>query len=103
MFNQELRFPILTHLTLGLPFGDWDLPQIQGGLFTDIGKATYSTTPGRGMLGSFGISFRMALGPLTVLRLDWGRRFGSNDLRGYGLSLDQRDAGFVSFFFGYNY
>jgi len=103
MFNQELRFPILTHLTLGLPFGDWDLPQIQGGLFTDVGKATYSTTPGRGMLGSFGISFRMALGPLTVLRLDWGRRFGSNDLRGYGLSFDQRDPGFVSFFFGYNY
>ncbi len=24
MFNQELRFPILTHLTLGLPFGDSD-------------------------------------------------------------------------------
>jgi hypothetical protein len=45
----------------------------------------------------------MALGPLTVLRLDWGRRFGSNDLRGYGLSFDQRDPGFVSFFFGYNY
>ena len=58
-----------------------------GGLFTDVGKATYSTTPGRGMLGSFGISFRMALGPLTVLRLDWGRRFGSNGPEGLRTEL----------------
>jgi hypothetical protein len=45
----------------------------------------------------------MALGPLAVLRLDVGRRFSSDDFRGYGLSLDQRDGDFVSFFFGYNY
>ncbi len=53
MFNQELRLPLLTHLTLGTPFGDLDLPEIQGGFFTDIGKATFETTPGRatGQLG----------------------------------------------------
>jgi hypothetical protein len=103
MFNQELRLPLLTHLTLGTPFGDLDLPEIQGGFFTDIGKATFETTPGRATLGSWGVSFRMALGPLAVLRLDVGRRFSSDKFRGYGLSPDQRDGDFVSFFFGYNY
>jgi hypothetical protein len=103
MFNQEVRFPLLTHLTLGTPLGDLDLPQIQGGLFTDLGKAVFSTTSDRGLLGSYGISFRMALGPLTVLRLDVGHRFSNNKFLGYSLNPSQRDAGFVSFFFGYNY
>ena len=48
-------------------------------------------------------SIRLALGPLAVLRLDMGRRFGGNDLIGYGLTPSGRDGGFVSFFFGYNY
>ena len=39
MANQELRFPLLTHLTLGTPFGDIDFPQVQGALFTDLGRA----------------------------------------------------------------
>jgi hypothetical protein len=103
MFNQEVRFPLLTHLTIGTPLGDLDLPQIQGGLFTDFGQARFSTTTDRGLLGSYGISFRMALGPLTVLRLDVGRRFSNNDFEGYSLSAKQREHGFVSFFFGYNY
>ncbi len=105
MFNQEVRFPLFTHLTLGTPFGDLDLPEIQGALFTDVGKATFqSSADTRALLGSYGISFRLALGPLAVLRLDWGRRFSDrNQFEGYSLSAEQRDAGFVSFFFGYNY
>ena len=103
MLNQEIRFPLLTHLTLGTPFGDLDFPEIQAGLFTDLGRATFPTTPSRALLGSYGISFRMALGPLAVLRLDLGRRFSDASFRGYSLSPDQRDAGFLSFFFGYNY
>src|SRR6476661_5136507 len=103
LFNQEVRFPLLTHLTLGTPLGDLDFPQIQGALFTDLGKAVFSTTRDRGLLGSYGISFRLALGPLTVLRLDVGRRFSNNGFVGYSLGPSQRDAGFVSFFFGYNY
>jgi hypothetical protein len=103
MFNQELRFPLLTHLTLGTPLGDLDLPEIQAGLFTDVGKAKFSTSPDRALIGSYGIGFRLALGPLTVLRLDVGRRFSDARFQGYSLQPDQRDAGFVSFFFGYNY
>jgi hypothetical protein len=103
MANQELRLPLLTHLTLGTPLGDLDLPEIQGAFFTDVGKADFQSDIDRDVIGSYGISFRLALGPLAVLRLDVGRRFSSDDFRGYGLARDQRDAGFVSFFFGHNY
>jgi hypothetical protein len=103
MFNQEVRFPLLTHLTLGTPLGDLDFPEIQAGLFTDLGQARFSTSTDRALLGSYGVSFRMALGPLTVLRLDVGRRFSSDRFQGYSLSGDQKHPGFVSFFFGYNY
>jgi hypothetical protein len=103
MANQEVRFPLLNRLTLGTPLGDLTFPEIQAALFTDLGKATFETSSDRATLGSYGISFRMALGPLAVLRFDVGRRFSSDDFRGYGLAADQRDAGFVSFFFGHNY
>jgi hemolysin activation/secretion protein len=104
MFNQELRFPALSHLTLGTPFGDVDLPEIQAALFTDVGRATFSTSTTRALLASYGVSFRMALGPLTVLRLDVGRRFSDGDhFEGYSLSDNQKKRSFVSFFFGYNY
>jgi hypothetical protein len=103
MFNQEVRFPILRHLTLGFPFGDFDLPEIQGGLFTDVGKARLPNSIDRALLGSYGISFRMALGPLVVIRVDWGRRFTDQNYLGYSLNLDQRKSSFVHFFFGYNY
>ena len=103
MANQELRFPLLTHLTLGTPLGDLDLPEIQGAFFTDVGKAQFGSGIDRDVIGSYGVSLRLALGPLAVLRFDVGRRFSSDDFRGYGLDRDQREAGFVSFFFGHNY
>ncbi len=103
MFNQEVRVPLFTHLTFGTPFGDLDLPEIQAGLFTDVGQARFSTSFDRALIGSYGVSFRMALGPLTVLRLDVGRRFSSDNFQGYSLSAEQKRRSFVSFFFGYNY
>ncbi|HYF38901.1 MAG TPA: hypothetical protein VD930_04365, partial [Gemmatimonadales bacterium] len=103
MLNQEVRFPLLTHLTLGTPFGDVDFPEIQGGLFADVGKALLHRDSGRALLGSYGISFRLALAPLAVLRLDVGRRFSDGDYEGYSLNQSQREPGFVHFFFGYNY
>ncbi len=103
MLNQELRFPVLTHLTLGTPFGDLGFPEIQAGLFADVGKATCRPTDGRDLLGSYGVSFRLAFAPLAVLRLDVGRRFTDGNYRGYSLRRDQRKADFVRFFFGYNY
>jgi hypothetical protein len=103
MLNQELRFPLLSHLTLGTPFGDIDFPEIQGGLFADAGKATFPSGTERALLGSYGLSFRLAIAPLAVLRLDVGRRFTDGNYAGYSLNGEQKRPGFVSFFFGYNY
>jgi hypothetical protein len=103
MLNQEIRFPLLTHLTLGTSLGDVDLPEIQGGIFMDVGKALLHQDSNRALLGSYGLSLRLALGPLAVFRLDIGRRFTDRGYRGYSLSSDQRKPGFVHFFFGYNY
>jgi hypothetical protein len=103
MLNQEIRFPVLTHLTLGTPLGDIDFPEIQAGFFGDVGKAVLHQDSERALLGSWGISFRLALGPFAVLRLDLGRRFSDGNFRGYSLDRSQRDADFVHFFFGYNY
>jgi Tol biopolymer transport system component len=103
MLNQELRFPLLTHLTLGTPFGDIEMPEIQAGLFGDVGKAVMHQESDRAMLGSYGVSFRLAIAPLAVLRLDVGRRFSDGEFQGYSLNRNQRDPSFVHFFFGYNY
>ena len=93
---------MLTHLTLGTPFGDMQFPEIQAAFFTDVGKATFSGFP-RDYIGSYGISFRMAFGPLAVLRLDVGRRFSGNSFRGYALDRDQRKPSYVTFFIGPNF
>ncbi len=103
MLNQELRFPVLTHLTVGTPLGDLQFPEFQAGLFADVGKALLYQNAGRDLLGSYGVSFRLAFAPLAVLRLDIGRRFTDGSYQGYSLDRDQRDADFVHFFFGYNY
>jgi Tol biopolymer transport system component len=103
MLNQELRFPVLTHLTVGTPFGDLQFPEFQAGLFADVGKALMYQEAGRDLLGSYGVSFRLAFAPLAVLRLDVGRRFSDGNFQGYSLDRDQRDADFVHFFFGYNF
>jgi WD40 repeat protein len=102
MINQEIRFPLLTHLTLGTPFGDIGFPEIQGALFTDLGRATFEHTD-RALLGSYGISFRMAVGPLAVIRMDVGRKFSNDGFRGYSLDRDQRKPGFLTVFFGPNF
>ncbi len=104
MVNQEVRTPILRYLTLGTPLGDVRFPEVQGAVFFDLGRAWDGTFgERRGVLGSYGSSFRMALAPLLVLRLDLGWRFGAVSDPGYGLSEPDRKPFFLKFFFGYNY
>lgn len=103
MLNQELRLPLLRYLAFGTPLGQITLPSVQLAPFVDIGKAWYPTGIKRGWIGSWGASFRLSLGPFVTLRLDWGRRFSTSGLGGYGLSLADRQPGFLKFFFGYNY
>jgi hypothetical protein len=103
MVNQELRLPLLRHLTFGTPFGDLRFPAVQGAVFGDIGKAWFPDEPPRATLASYGLSFRMALAPLAVIRFDMGQRVATDDFAGYSLDVKQRKRGFVSLFFGYNY
>ncbi|HET8649906.1 MAG TPA: hypothetical protein VFL95_07690, partial [Gemmatimonadales bacterium] len=103
MLNQELRFPLLSHISLGTPLGELRFPGVQGAFFVDAGRAWFSQDDGRSLLGSYGMSFRFPIDLVAVLRLDIGRRFGSNHLEGYSLTPEQQKPGFVSFFFGYNY
>mgnify|MGYP001388036329 CR=1 FL=1 len=103
MFNGELRFPLLDYFTLGTPVGAARFPEVQGAFFGDVGQATEPGTGPHAILGSYGVSFRWPLVPGLVLRLDWGRRFSDSDFRGYGLPSEKKTAGFLAFFFGYNY
>jgi hemolysin activation/secretion protein len=104
MLNQELRFPLLNYLTFGTPLGALTFPELQGAAFFDLGKAWFQNPGDRALLGSYGVSFRWALAPFLVLRLDWGRRFSDDNFKGYNsLTANQRKPGFVAFFFGYNY
>jgi hypothetical protein len=103
MLNQEVRFPLLDYLTFGTPVGALRFPEIQGAFFLDVGKAWFPQGSDRATLGSVGIGLRWALWPFAVVRLDAGRRFSSDDFKGYGLTPDETTAGFVSVWFGFNY
>ncbi len=103
MANTELRFPLLEFLTFGTPAGPFRLPEVQGALFADAGKAWFDDGFHRAVLGSYGISFRWPVFPGLVLRLDWGRRWSDDSYEGYGLTEEQKRRSFVQFFFGYNY
>ena len=103
MVNQEVRFPLFNRLVVGTPLGDIVFPEFQGAIFADYGRAWIGDNSSRRPLGSAGGSIRLAIAPLAVVRFDAGIRFGSNDRQGYDLDDKQRDGGFFSFFFGYNY
>ena len=103
MVNQEFRFQLLDRLVLGFPISDFTLPGVQVAPFWDLGAAT---TPGSGtgpVLESRGVSWRMALGPVAVLRLDWGKHWVHGDPGIYGLDQRYRNGRFLAFFLGYNY
>ncbi len=93
LLNQEVRFPLLNGVVLGLPMGPFGLPQIQGALFFDVGQAWTRTYTPPNVLGSYGVSFRTGLGFL-VLRLDVSK------LTDFHRTLPGTD---VDFFVGFNY
>lgn len=103
LLTNEVRFPLLNRLVLGTPIGELIFPEFQGAIFGDLGRAWVQDNSPRGVLGSAGGSVRLALAPLAVVRFDAGVRFGGNNREGYGLTDKERDGGFFSFFFGYNF
>ena len=103
MFNQEIRFPLLTHLTLGTPLGDLDFPEIQAGLFTDLGRPSSPPRP----------TARSSAATELASAWRWARSRSSGWTSAAGSATTipglqperrtRRKPGFVSFFFGYNY
>ncbi len=87
LVNQEVRFPLLRGLAMGLPFGNLELPGVQGAVFIDAGSAWNNGWPAQSDLhGSYGVGFRMGLGGLAVLRLDVGRETDFHTLPSHTLT-----------------
>ena len=92
--NAEVRFPLLRGLLIDPALiGALGFPGVQGALFVDAGQVWYEDWPDE-WLGSYGLSFRMGLGGMLVLRLDLARR---TDFR------DWPNRSHTEFFVGWNY
>ncbi len=92
LLNNELRFPLINDLLIGLPFGNIRFQTIRGALFFDAGNAWEDDFDG--LVGSFGFGFRIALGYVTVLRFDFARK---TDFKSVNNRYD------FDFFFGWNF
>jgi len=93
LLNQEVRFPLLRGLALGLPMGNLELPGVEGALFVDAGSA-WDRGQSPEWRGAYGMGFRLGLGGLLVMRLDVGRR---TDWKRFSPSTH------IDFFIGWNY
>lgn len=72
--SAEVRFPLLRGFLIQPELvGPLGFPGIQGAVFFDSGQVWYKDWP-VDWLGSYGMSFRMGLGGMLVLRLDLARR-----------------------------
>ena len=92
LINNELRFPLLDRILIGLPFGNIDLSAFRGALFVDAGNAWSGAFDE--WRGSIGGGARLALGGGFVFRLDRSRR---TDFK----SIDNVTR--WDFFFGWDY
>jgi hemolysin activation/secretion protein len=88
---------------LGTPLVPFRFSDIQAALFVDAGRAWYPDNQRRGLIGSYGSSYRWPLSPGFVLRLDWGWRFSDQNYPGYGLSPADTKGSFVYLWVGYNF
>lgn len=93
LINNELRFPLVDRLLIGMPIGALSFQAIRGALFVDAAKIWGDIN--RPWIGSFGFGARVSLGYLTVLRFDLSKRADDKDVYGHGFDFD--------FFFGWNY
>jgi hypothetical protein len=90
--SNELRFPLINNLLLGLPIGALGFQNIRGALFYDTGSAWDDEFDQ--FYGSFGAGFRVNLGYFVLLRFDFSR---TTDY--HTISRDTR----FDFFFGWNF
>jgi len=92
LINQELRFPLVDRLLIGLPFGNMDFSAFRGALFLDAGNAWNDDFDE--WRGAFGVGARLALGGVFVFRIDGARRTDFKSVEG-----DTR----WDFFFGWDF
>ncbi len=94
--SHEIRFPFIDLLGIRFPFGSIGFPSIRGALFFDAGNAwdTPWDYKRKGLLGSFGVGFRMRFIGYLVFRLDFGKRTNFKQIS---------DDIFTQFFFGWDF
>ncbi len=90
--STELRFPLLSVLHIGFPFGGIGFRGIQGAFFLDAGSAWDDDYDK--LLGSFGAGIRFPLWNIVLLRFDFSRK---TDFE----SIDNNTE--FEFFFGRNF
>ncbi len=90
--SNELRFPLVDDLVIGLPFGGMAFRGIRGVLFFDTGAAWDDEFDQ--FYGSFGAGFRVNLGYIVQLRFDFAR---TTDFESISPRTD------FDFFFGWNF
>jgi hypothetical protein len=71
LLSNELRFPLINRLHIGLPVGAIGFTGIRGAVFADVGSAWGDDFDQ--MYGAFGLGARVALGYFLVLRFDFSR------------------------------
>ncbi|MEW5924686.1 MAG: hypothetical protein AB1746_11925, partial [Candidatus Zixiibacteriota bacterium] len=98
--SNELRFPLIDNLFIGLPIGGIGFQAIRGAIFFDTGYITdrqfrlFSDDFDDNLLGSFGTGFRVALAQFIVFRFDFSR---TTDFKTISKYTD------FDFFFGWNF
>jgi hypothetical protein len=92
LVNQEIRFPLVDRLLIGLPWTALEFGGFRGALFTDAAYLGEPFTPG--WFGNFGVGVEMGLGGGIILRMDWGRTHDFEQVA---------DRSFRRFFLGWNY
>ncbi len=90
--SNELRFPLVDDLIIGLPIGAMAFRGIRGALFFDVGSAWDDQFDQ--FYGSFGTGFRVNLGYVVQLRFDFAR---TTDFHTISPRTD------FDFFFGWNF
>jgi hypothetical protein len=94
--SNELRFPFIDRLGIGLPFGTVGFSSIRSSLFFDVCSLGSFDVQNlnQSALGSFGFGFRMTPIPYLVLRLDIGKTTDFSRVS---------DRFFTQFFFGWDF
>jgi len=98
--SNELRFPLIDNLYIGLPIGGIGFQAIRGAVFFDTGYITdrqfrlLTDDFDENLLGSFGTGFRIALGRFVVFRFDFAR---TTDFKTVSKNTN------FDFFFGWNF